>query len=147
MATRRKKSCKSFWKTPFDKPLTLTTKYADLITYGYIIVLFALAVLPINGKDSSAINQTYVLSEIRLDYFLHSFLLAPWMPLRMFYGRTPPRKALFWLISGLSLACLTEVIQYFLSYRTYNVIDLLANLLGVWIGLAVWPVLRAMTRN
>ncbi len=127
--------------------MTLTTKYADLITYGYIIALFALAVLPINGRDSSVINQTYVLSEVRLDYFLHSFLLAPWMPLRMLYGKTNPRKALFWLILGLPLACLTEVVQYFLPYRTYNIIDLMANILGLLIGLAAWPILQAMTRN
>jgi VanZ family protein len=36
--------------------------------------------------------------------------------------------------AGLLLAALTESVQYFLSWRAYNINDLLANMLGVFAG-------------
>jgi glycopeptide antibiotics resistance protein len=122
-------------------------KQADTITFCYVVLLFALAVLPINGKDSASINNTYVLPELRLDYLLHSFLLVPWMPIRVFYAETNRLKELLWLAIGVILAITTEVIQYFLTYRTYNVIDLAANLLGVFIGAALWQIIQPIYKK
>lgn len=112
-------------------------KYAKTLTYVYVVALFAVSMLPINGKDS-VINNTYVLSEIRLDYFMHSILLIPWMLLRLFYAKTSPKELIQWFLIGIVLAILAEGVQYFLPYRTYNVIDLVANLLGVFLGTLFW---------
>ncbi|NBB22971.1 hypothetical protein GVN20_26680 [Runella sp. CRIBMP] len=124
-----------------------TQKQADTITFCYVVLLFALAVLPINGKDAASINNTYVLPELRLDYLLHSFLLVPWMPIRVFYAETNRLKELLWLACGVVLGIMTEVIQYFLTYRTYNVIDLAANLLGVFIGGALWQIIQPIYKK
>jgi len=121
-------------------------KHAKKITYGYIIALFAVSMLPINGKDS-VINNTYVLSEIRLDYFMHSILLLPWMLLRLFYAKTSLKEAIQWFFMGILLAILAEGVQYFLPYRTYNVIDLVANLLGVFLGAMLWRLAIAILGN
>lgn len=118
--------------------LVKLSKNANSITCGYVIALFAIAMLPINGKDSSAINNTYLLSEIRFDYFLHSLLLIPWMLLRMLYKSSGKQEIIFWVITGLLIAILIEIVQYFLPYRTYNVIDLMANIFGVFIGGFLW---------
>ncbi len=122
-------------------------KLADSITFCYVVFLFALAVLPINGKDSAAINNTYVLPELRLDYLLHSLLLVPWMPIRVFYAETNRLKELVWLVCGVFLGITTEVVQYFLTYRTFNVIDLAANLLGVFIGAALWQSIQPIYKK
>ncbi len=121
-------------------------KSANFITYGYVISLFAIAMLPINGKDSSAINNTYILSEIRFDYFLHSLLLIPWMFLRLLYGPSTKQEIFFWVIMGLIIAISIETVQYFLPYRTYNIIDLMANIFGVVIGGFLWLIFILIIR-
>ncbi|MCF8367457.1 MAG: VanZ family protein [Bacteroidales bacterium] len=107
---------------------------------GYTILLFLLAILPINSSGS-AINHTFVVS-IRLDYLLHCVVFIPWMLLlwkwtgvnfRISLGRS----VLFILLSLLFAMC-NEGVQYFLPYRAFNINDLLANGLGVLIGAVVF---------
>lgn len=127
--------------------MTFTKKIAHQSTYAYIIALVLISVLPINGKDSY-INKTYfTASEIRLDYLLHSILLIPWMLLRILYEKTDLRIFFQWLAIGVLLAIAVELIQYILPYRTYNIIDLMANIIGVFIGLLFWAVIKFPTKQ
>ncbi len=123
------------------------THYANRITCGYFVLLFSLALLPLNGKDSS-INKTYIhtLGDLRLDYFLHGMLLVPWMSFRVLYPHLEKENAVVWLLTGLLLAISLEGVQYFLPYRTYNVKDLTANVIGLLMGIPLWLVAVFLVR-
>lgn len=102
---------------------------------AYIVILLLLAVLPINSMSDTHINDIYVI-HIRFDYLLHSVVFIPFA---MLYFKAVKPTALnnIWFMAGagILLATFTEGIQYFLSYRSYNINDLLANYLGGVLGM------------
>ena len=95
----------------------------------YFILLLLFAVAPING-DSHSLNDIFIL-KLRSDYFFHALQFVPWI----FFGIKTEKKFLYWLLFGLIIASATEGIQFFLPYRSFNVNDLMANLIGVIGGL------------
>lgn len=104
----------------------------------YPFTVFLLSILPINGSTSS-LNHIYLI-HIRLDYLGHAALFLPWVPLVVWMGIFGQKRTFFWIlantiISGVLLGTLTEGIQYFLSYRSFNINDLIANILGVLLGI------------
>ena len=102
----------------------------------YTILLFLVAILPVNSSGS-AINHTFIVS-IRLDYLLHCAIFIPWVFLlqknTQLNLRSFPVKTLGWLVVGVLFACAMEAVQYVLPYRAFNINDLLANGLGVVLG-------------
>jgi VanZ family protein len=106
------------------------------ITIIYTVVIFLLAVIPINGANS-ILNNQYLL-DIRLDYIVHFAIFIPWMMLIwLFKGlsfTSTPLKVFGWILAGIALGVSSEFIQYFLPYRAYNINDLLANVMGVVLG-------------
>lgn len=103
------------------------------IFWGYILSLVILAVLPLNGQNSVTLNNTFVI-HIRLDHLLHGVIFLPWILI----GRTCKNLSFASLLAfGILLATLTEGIQYFLPYRSFNINDMVSNMLGVIIGLIV----------
>ncbi len=85
--------------------------------------------LPLNSA-SPTLNHTFVV-RIRLDYSLHSILFIPWALLYIIAFKPSNLNAkLIMIASGLLTAFAAEGVQYFLSYRAYNINDLLANWLG-----------------
>ena len=108
----------------------------------YCLTLFLLAILPINGV-SSPLNHIFIVN-IRLDYLFHSLVFIPWMLLISFAFANGNRNKrlsyiLLWISYGLLTAIITEGIQYFIPYRSFNMNDLLANLIGVAIGIILLP--------
>jgi VanZ family protein len=110
------------------------------LTLAYTALLVLLAVLPINSGDS-ALNNNYILS-LRLDYLVHFAVFIPWVVLVWWATgvsfRSEPLKAFGWIAAGIALAVLTEAVQYLLSYRSFNINDLLANIIGVVLGSVVF---------
>lgn len=111
----------------------------------YIFCLFLIAVLPINGKEST-VNGTYVF-KLRLDYLFHILLFLPWMSLILIntsdikdFGFFKP---LMWFALGFALVFITEGMQYFIPYRAFNVKDLISNSTGLIIGLVLYLFLRS----
>ena len=96
--------------------------------FVYLIFLILLAVAPING-NSHSLNDIFIL-KLRSDYFAHALQFVPWM----FFGIRLKKKILYWLLLGLLIASVTEGIQFFLTYRSFNINDLMANLIGVMVG-------------
>ena len=115
----------------------LLKNHATLIFWFYSVVVVLLCILPINGSESS-LNNTYILN-IRFDYLVHIFLFIPWMLLWKLYSKTSFHHNIgktFGVISiGLLFAFGSELIQYFLPYRTFNINDLMANIAGIGIGI------------
>lgn len=112
---------------------------------SYVLLLFILAVLPINGKES-AVNGTYVF-QLRLDYLIHILLFLPWMIILLFNLKDASVnfflfRPLIWLILGFVLVITTEGIQYFIPYRAFNARDLFSNSLGLIVGLGLYALLK-----
>jgi VanZ family protein len=107
--------------------------------YLYALLIVIISVLPINGPGT-AINHIFIVS-IRLDYLLHCLVYIPlvlflWIEKGSDLFLTSG-KIFIWIILLLVFAAITEVIQYFLTYRAFNINDMLANILGIIIGFAI----------
>jgi len=104
------------------------------LLWTYLAVIVILAVAPIGG----GINRITVFS-LRADYLVHMVLFVPWALL----GLATKKQEPLWLGMGVLMAAGSESLQYLLTYRAYNVNDLLANMIGVAAGYVVFiPVLR-----
>lgn len=114
----------------------LTPHRVKILFWGYAALLILIAILPINSAGAS-INHTFIVS-IRLDYLLHFAIFLPWMFLMRRYSglsfKTDFWKTLAWIFAGIIFAMFTESLQYGLSYRAFNINDLLANGIGVLLG-------------
>lgn len=101
----------------------------------YVLTVAILSVAPTNSGKTTGLGTTSVLN-IRSDYLLHALLFIPWMALIhwRWNERTDISFYLKSLVAGLLLAAVSEGVQYWLPYRSFNVIDLGANWLGVVIG-------------
>ena len=120
-------------------------KYQYLLDSGYLRVLFGLyllflilmAVLPINSTTNTTLTDVFVV-HIRLDHLLHAVLFIPWAFLYLVTFRPVKwNEQLLLVISGLLMAFATEGVQYFLTYRSYNINDMIANWMGVVLGIGL----------
>jgi glycopeptide antibiotics resistance protein len=91
-------------------------------------VLVAVCIAPFNCADISKVTVL----QFRLDYLVHVVMFAPLVVLwRMVFPRHPWWVALG---TGLGLAAGLEGIQYVLSYRSWNVNDMIGNMIGILLG-------------
>jgi glycopeptide antibiotics resistance protein len=105
--------------------------YFKKLFVTYTIFILLLVVLPLNGINS-VLNVTYII-EIRLDYLLHAAIFIPFI---FVLRKAWPVKLFSALLYGILFATFGEGIQYFLPYRSFNINDLLANNLGIILGIA-----------
>jgi len=97
-----------------------------------------LIMIPLNETKSSLLTDTYVV-KIRLDYLLHILIFLPFLLLaKLSY----PVHLFRVILLGLVFAGVCEGLQYLLPYRSFNVNDLIANMIGTAIGiiLVVGPI-------
>ena len=113
-------------------------QYQKWLFSTYIIVIILLIALPL--KTSSELNNITIL-QLRGDYFFHILLFLPWM----FFKKAFNIRLLVWLLLGLFFASATEGLQYLLPYRAYNINDLIANMLGVFIGFLLFMIYTKVT--
>lgn len=106
---------------------------------GYIILIILLIILPINGRETR-INHTYIL-KLRLDYIFHALLFTPWMffyDVVKFYTIFKNFKLFAWFCNGILFCIFSEVLQYIVPYRTFNINDMIANCIGIVLGLMIF---------
>ena len=101
--------------------------------WGYIAFILLMAVMPLNGLNSHALNNVYIV-EIRLDHLLHGILFLPWFFISIHIYGLPVWVA---IIAGIGLVVGAEGVQYFLPYRAFNVNDMISNVIGVMLGLGI----------
>ena len=114
--------------------MKLTKLMLTWLIIGYCAMILFLSVTSI--KSAGALNKSKVIG-FRSDYLLHVLLLVPWMILaRWRWGKESNGKDWFWiaLSVGLGIAGISELVQWPLPYRTFNIFDFMANCLGVVIG-------------
>jgi len=94
--------------------------------------MLLLVVLPLNDAKTSFLTDTYVV-KIRLDYLVHTAIFFPFILLiKLAY----PVARVLWIITlGIIFAGFCEGIQYLLPYRSFNINDLLANVIGIMLGI------------
>ena len=113
-------------------------KPVQRLFWVYTVFIPLLAVLPINGTNSR-LNNTYIVS-IRLDYILHVGIFILWMILfKLAYSvkiaAYRKNESLRLVVMVVLFAFLSEVVQSLIPYRSFNLNDLIANLIGVFIGI------------
>lgn len=94
----------------------------------YLVMLAALMWLPLQGLKIPMDN--FVLG-IRIDHLYHATVYVPCVLMLMPLCRYRWRRA--WLVA-LLVALTTETVQWLLPYRGFDINDLIANLLGVTVG-------------
>jgi len=106
-----------------------------LLIGGYMLV----ALLPLNNVGS-ALKNNYTLG-LRWDYAIHTIFHIP-LPFLLNQSIKNQNKfsKLYVMLIGLTIAMITEIMQYYISYRSFNINDLVANCIGVLLGgtLLVW---------
>ena len=116
----------------------------------YAIGLFILHIIPTSlavfGSEGSALalNRVEIFS-LRSDHLVHALVFLPWMILVWLYlnkekvtGIKRFKMALVGLLAGLLLAGIAEGVQYWIPYRTFNPVDVIANMTGVLLGSVVF---------
>lgn len=115
---------------------SIPTKYSNKLIISYFLAIMLLTLLPLNGNDSK-INHIYII-EIRLDYLAHAILYLPMGLLaRTFLQQHQLMQTKILLICALGsfiFASGMEFLQFYTTWRSFNINDLLANNLGVLFG-------------
>jgi len=116
-----------------------------IVLFAYIFGMVLLVSLPLNEAGSDFLTNTYVV-KIRLDYLGHIILFIPFL---MLVKISYPLPFLGMLLAGMVFAGFCEGVQYLLPYRSFNINDLLANMLGILVGiiLILPPVLVLLQRK
>ena len=99
---------------------------------AYLCFLIALICLPIGAIGDFFDNNS--LFFIRLDHWVHAALMLPWMSFYLFVKKVFKITRFGWFFIGFLVAVLIELIQYPLYYRSFNLYDMRANLIGLIIG-------------
>jgi hypothetical protein len=107
----------------------------------YTISVILISVIPVSGNfDKIKIRLGPV--ALRMDYVLHAsmflvffmiFMVASWLKVPLFSSHS--RRNLYLLT--LSLAFLTECLQLLMLGRTFTLLDMASNVIGVGIGMIV----------
>lgn len=114
----------------------LMSKYLLMV---YLGILLLLTVLPINAPGGS-LNNTYVM-EVRLDYLLHFLIYLP-----IVYLMVQCFRLYLAVILSLVVAVGMEFLQYAVPYRSFNVNDLVANVLACILSLGLWLLIKRLRK-
>ncbi|MFN3554353.1 MAG: VanZ family protein [Bacteroidales bacterium] len=104
---------------------------------AYLLILLVLVLFPFSSVGVEGLNNTYVV-KLRLDHLLHVLAFVPLYPLLVVALK--PRGGwhlLMVFILACALAVALEGVQYFVDYRSFNPMDMLANGVGVVVGAVV----------
>ena len=103
----------------------------------YFAAIILLITLPINASGSRLNLNNITVVRIRGDYLAHALVFIPWA----FFMTTMRQPLWLWLLLGLLFSTGTELLQYLLPYRRFNINDLISNSLGILLGLLIFIVL------
>jgi glycopeptide antibiotics resistance protein len=109
-------------------------KFFRIALFIYILLIIIAVIFPTQTIGITGMDETYV-SAIRLDHLLHLAGFFPLYPMaRIAFPPKNVKHRMLILILILVLAALTESLQLLISYRSFNIIDMLSNVSGVLFG-------------
>jgi glycopeptide antibiotics resistance protein len=116
--------------------LRLSSRTLNWFIIGYWSIVLLLSVVSLNGSIN--LNESKVVG-FRSDYLLHMLLFIPWMILAKWRWKAVDGKSIFWLTIGIGilLAGISEAVQLFVPDRTFNMLDLAANCVGIVAGAVI----------
>jgi len=112
-----------------------------ILFYTVCLMLLVAAVIKFGG----AMNRTKVGIgdlKVRLDHFLHAiayFLFSLYYITGKYFGLTLFKKGshLLFFVMLFGIGFLAEVVQIWVPYRSYSLMDMLSNLVGIGAGYVV----------
>lgn len=105
------------------------------IFIAYVVLVIVLAVIPLG--NSTHLEKITVI-HFRADHILHALVFIPWA----FFCIRLKKNLLPWFAWGILYAISAESIQYLLPYRSFNISDMLSNIIGVSAGFVVFVPLK-----
>ena len=99
----------------------------------YVLLIIIFTVIPIG--NSHQLENTFIIN-FRLDYILHALEFIPWA----FFCMMMRRDTWLWFALGILFAIGTEVLQCAIPYRSFNINDMIANIIGIGIGFFVFMI-------
>jgi VanZ family protein len=107
----------------------------------YAVLIIVLAIIPLG--DSKQLEKTIIL-HFRADHLLHMAIFIPWA----FFCIKMKKYLILWFWGGILYAAFSEGIQCWIPYRSCNINDMLANVIGVVAGFFIFvPVLKLIKSN
>jgi len=103
-------------------------RYRQYIFWIYLVFLVVASLIPLGAVNQSLTESQAV--TIRLDYLLH-FLI--YLPLAYFLWFITRSYGII-LVTAIVLAASLELAQLLVEHRSYNINDLVANVLGATAG-------------
>ena len=105
------------------------------IFIAYPVLIIVLAVIPLGNSD--VLTNTFIIS-FRADHLLHVAIFIPWA----FFCIRLKKNLPSWFVWGMLYAVVSECVQYFVPYRSFNISDMLANVIGVSAGFCIFLPLK-----
>lgn len=117
-------------------------KYARWSLLLYLIVLVTVSVIPLGSVSREITNVTVI--HLRGDYFLHLLVYLPMISLMLF---SFPKWKWGMVVIALGIGVGLEYFQMLLSYRAFNINDLVANVAGVLVGGGIYPLITRINKS
>jgi len=110
----------------------------------YILLIFMIGIMSIIPNEAlDKISDTYKL--FNGGYLFHILAYGLFCFFALLYNITYQRHSLLIILLFISIySIILEVIQYFLPYRTFNLYDILASLIGIAVGAVLFFLYRSL---
>jgi glycopeptide antibiotics resistance protein len=124
--------------------------YRSVFWLGYVMVIAA-TFIPFK-EDLHEITFNIVTFKFHFDQILHSIvylLICLYLPAGQYFGLTLFEDNSFkkFLILIMGLAIVTETIQLAVPYRAFNFFDLVANVVGIGLGLGIIYIVESVLKR
>ena len=118
-----------------------TVLFTRIIYILLMILIGIMSIIPDTALDK--VSDTYKL--FSGGYLFHILGYGVFCFFALMYNITYQRHSLFIMLLFISIySIILEVIQYFLPYRTFNLYDILASLIGVAVGVVFFFLYRSL---
>ena len=118
-----------------------TVIFIRIIYILLMILIGIMSIIPDTALDK--VSDTYKL--FSGGYLFHILAYGVFCFFALLYNITYQRHSLFIMLLFISIySIILEVIQYFLPYRTFNLYDILASLIGVAVGVVFFFLYRSL---
>jgi glycopeptide antibiotics resistance protein len=115
--------------------------FTRIIYILLMILIGIMSIIPDTALDK--VSDTYKL--FSGGYLFHILAYGVFCFFALLYNITYQRHSLFIMLLFISIySIILEVIQYFLPYRTFNLYDILASLIGVAVGVVFYFLYRSL---
>lgn len=104
----------------------------------FTIYLLALTYLSLSHSSEGSLISSYYLTDTGIILHFGAYFICSFLAIFAFVKKNLLKSLLFVLFFSTVL----EIIQYFLPYRTFNLLDILANISGIFLfGICYYVIL------